>query len=137
MLGLSKMHAVRFVIACNAGLWLAMFYTLLRLISCRRLDSVILSLVVVSSAGAMFWSAVPETYLLGSLTILGVLILSAAAERTRIPAWLDLAVGRGLPQRPGQQLHGVAGFIDQPPSRAYRDPIRVQRTGCKWYCCGD
>jgi hypothetical protein len=53
----------------------------------------VFTLVAASSAGAMFWSAVPETYLLGSFTIVAVLVLSAAAERWRVPEWLDLAAG--------------------------------------------
>jgi hypothetical protein len=91
--GIGKMQAVRLVIAANAGLWIAMFYTLLRLLRCRRLDAVVFSLVAASTAAAMFWSAIPETYLLGSLTIIAVLILAAVAERRPIPAWLDVTVG--------------------------------------------
>jgi hypothetical protein len=55
---------------------------------------VVFSLVAASSAGAMFWSAIPETYLFGSLTIIAVLIIAAVAESgRRVPAWLDVAVG--------------------------------------------
>jgi hypothetical protein len=91
--GLSKMHAVRVVVAASAALWIALFYALLRILRCRRLDAVVFSLVAASSAGAMFWSAIPETYLLGSLTIIAVLIVAALAESRQIPAWLDVAVG--------------------------------------------
>ena len=93
VLGISKMQAVRGVIAANAALWIAMFYTLLRLLRCRRLDAVTFSLVAASSAAAMFWSAIPETYLLGSLTIIAVLILAAVAELRQIPEWLDVTIG--------------------------------------------
>jgi hypothetical protein len=91
--GLSKMQAVRLVVAGSAALWLALFYTLLRLLRCRRLDAVVFSLVAASSAGAMYWSAIPETYLLGSVTIISVLIVAAVAERRQIPVWLDVAIG--------------------------------------------
>jgi hypothetical protein len=91
--GLSKMQAVRVVIAASAALWIGMFYTLLRLLRCRRLDAVVFSLVGASSAGAMFWSAIPETYLLGSVTIISVLIVAVVAESRRVPEWLDVAIG--------------------------------------------
>jgi hypothetical protein len=91
--GLGKMQAVRVVVAASAALWIGLFYTLLRLLRCRRLDSVVFSLVMASSAGAMFWSAIPETYLLGSTTIIAVLILAAVAERRPVPAWLDVTIG--------------------------------------------
>jgi hypothetical protein len=92
--GLSKMQAVRVLIAAGAALWIALFYTLLRLLRCRRLDAVVFSLVAASSAGAMFWSAIPETYLFGSLTIIAVLVIAAVAESgRRVPAWLDVAAG--------------------------------------------
>jgi hypothetical protein len=91
--GLSKLQAVRLVVAASAAGWIALFYTLLRLLRCRRLDAVVFSLVAASSAGAMFWSAIPETYLLGSLTIIAVLVVAAVAESRQIPAWLDVGIG--------------------------------------------
>src|ERR1700730_207404 len=91
--GLNKMQAVRVVIAAAAAVWIGLFYTLLRLLRCRRLDAVIFSLVAASSAAAMFWSAIPETYLFGSVTIIAVLIIAAVAERRPVPAWLDVAIG--------------------------------------------
>lgn len=93
LFGLSKMQAVRVVVAASAGLWIVLFYGLLRLLRCRRLDAVVFSLVAASSAGAMFWSAIPETYVLGSSTIIAVLILAAVAQTRPIPAWLDVTIG--------------------------------------------
>jgi hypothetical protein len=91
--GLDKMQAARVVIAAAAAVWIGLFYTLLRLLRCRRLDAVIFSLVAASSAAAMFWSAIPETYLFGSVTIIAVLIVAALAERRPVPAWLDVVTG--------------------------------------------
>jgi hypothetical protein len=91
--GLSKMQAVRVVVAGSAVLWITLFYTLLRLLLRRRLDAVVFSLVAASTAGAMYWSAIPETYLLGSGTIISVLIVAAVAERRHVPVWLDVAIG--------------------------------------------
>jgi hypothetical protein len=93
-LHVDNMRAVRAVIAATAGIWLAAFYFLLRLLRCRPLDATLFTLVAAATSAALFWTAIPETYEFGSLTILVVLIAAAIAERrTAIPAWVDVAAG--------------------------------------------
>jgi len=85
-------RAVRAVIAATAGIWLAAFYFLLRLLRCRPLDATLFTLVAAATSAALFWTAIPETYEFGSLTILVVLIAAAIAERrAAIPTWVDVA----------------------------------------------
>jgi len=85
-------RAVRAVIAATAGIWLAAFYFLLRLLRCRQLDATLFTLVAAATSAALFWTAIPETYEFGSLTILVVLIAAAIAERrTALPAWVETA----------------------------------------------
>jgi len=85
-------RAVRAVIAATAGIWLAAFYFLLRLLRCRPPDATLFTLVAATTSAALFWTAIPETYEFGSLTILVVLIAAAIAERrAAIPAWVDVA----------------------------------------------
>lgn len=91
---LDAIRAVRFVIAAAAGLWLAAFYFLLRLLRCRQLDAVVFALVAAATTAGLFWTAIPETYEFGSLTILGVLIVAAlAARRGSVPVAFDVAAG--------------------------------------------
>ena len=86
--GLEPIVAVRVMRALTAAACLAVFYGLLRAMRCRRVDGVLLSLLAASSAGAMFWFAVPETYPAGLLTILLALGLAALSETRRLaPAW--------------------------------------------------
>jgi len=91
---LDAIRAVRTVIAAAAGLWLAAFYFLLRLLRCRPLDAVVFALVAASTSAGLFWTAIPETYLFGSLTILGVLIVAAiTARRGSVSPTLDVIAG--------------------------------------------
>lgn len=91
---LDTIRAVRTVIAAAAGLWLAAFYFLLRLLRCRPLDAVVFALVAASTSAGLFWTAIPETYLFGSLTILGVLIVAAiTARRGSVSPTLDVIAG--------------------------------------------
>ena len=94
VLHLDPVRAVRGVMAVAAGLWLAAFYFLLRLLRCRPLDAVVFALVAASTSAGLFWTAIPETYQFGSLTILGVLIVAAmAARRGSVPVTFDVAAG--------------------------------------------
>lgn len=69
-LGLDAIASVRIVIATVASLWISTLFTLLRLMSCRRFDATLFTILGGTSAAAMFWFVVPETYSFGSLTIL-------------------------------------------------------------------
>jgi len=82
-LGMQKVAAVRLFVACIAGLWLTSFYIILRLLSLRRMDATVFSLLASVSAAAVFWTTVPEKFLFGSLSILVVLAFTALTE-TRV-----------------------------------------------------
>ena len=92
MPGISKLTAVRLTIASSAAMWVCAFFSLLRVLGCRRLDTVVFSMVAATSASAFFWTTIPETYLFSSLTIVLVLLGTAYAQRRPIPAWLDVGV---------------------------------------------
>lgn len=83
--------AVRITLAAGAAAWLIIFYCTLRILRCRVLDAAIFTFLAASSAAALFWATVPETYLFGSLTILLALLVAALSERRTIPVWLDVA----------------------------------------------
>ncbi|MBW4524925.1 MAG: hypothetical protein KME18_06970 [Phormidium tanganyikae FI6-MK23] len=73
----SSLTAVQMVNSAIAALWVGTLYTLLRTISCVRLDSIIFSLLGATSAAAVFGLVIPESFPLGSLTILAALMLVA------------------------------------------------------------
>jgi hypothetical protein len=122
VLRLDALHAVRLALATAAGAWAALFYALLRLLGCRRPDSTVFCLVAATSAAALFWSAVAETYLFGSLTIVCVLALAALAERRPIPAWLEVSVAAAsLSMLVTNWMFALASLITRyKPSRAVR-----------------
>lgn len=86
-LGVDPLAATRLVIAGVASLWIITLFVLLRVIGCRRLDSVLFTLLAAVSSAAMFWFVVPETYGLGSTSILAALILVALSEFRAPSEW--------------------------------------------------
>ncbi|HEY9711562.1 MAG TPA: hypothetical protein V6D48_25360, partial [Oculatellaceae cyanobacterium] len=87
-LGIETITAVRVVVAAVASLWFSTLFILLRVIGCRRFDAVLFSILAASSAAAMFWLVIPETYSFGSLTIMLALVLVALGQHRRLsPLW--------------------------------------------------
>jgi len=85
-LGITKETAVRMLVAGVAGIWLAAFYLVLRLLRIRVTDALVFTIMISLSAATLFWSTVPETYLFGSLTLLLVLGLVALSEARNFAA---------------------------------------------------
>ena len=85
--GMDGVQAVRVVMAVLAAAWLAVLFVLLRLIGCRRFDATLFSLLAATSAMAVFWLTVPETFAFGSLTILLGLSMLALAEHRNLSWW--------------------------------------------------
>jgi hypothetical protein len=90
--GLAPTTAIRILNAVVAGAWLVVLFSIMRLAGCRMFDAVLFSLIAACSAGAVFWLVVPETYPLGSLSILLAVLLALVAERRRVAEWQFLLV---------------------------------------------
>ncbi|MBD1847821.1 hypothetical protein H6F89_31435 [Cyanobacteria bacterium FACHB-63] len=85
---LDPVATVRFVIPLIAVAWIGLLFALFRLMGCARLDATLFSLVGGSSAAAIFWFTVPESFSFGSVTILMALVLAALAQhRVLSPIW--------------------------------------------------
>lgn len=82
--GLKNIGAVNAVILGVACLWISSQYILFRLIGLRRFDSTLFSILGATSAAAIFWFTVPETYSFGALTILWALIFTAITEQRQV-----------------------------------------------------
>jgi hypothetical protein len=80
VLHLAPIIAERIVISATAALWLATLFITLRLLGCRRFDALLFSFLGATSAAAIFWFTVPETYSFGSLSILLALGFAALSE---------------------------------------------------------
>lgn len=88
----SDAKAIKYVTVGVATLWLFCLYYLLRLIGCIRTDAVIFSLLGMSSSAALFWLSVPETYTLGSVSIMLALSLVVIAQQRKVPDWIFAAM---------------------------------------------
>lgn len=85
ILGVETIVAVRIVLAAVASLWIIAMFILLRLVGCRRLDATLFTMLAATSASAVFWFVVPETYPFGSLTILLGLVTVSLAQHRKLP----------------------------------------------------
>jgi hypothetical protein len=86
--GLSPLDAARAFFAAVGALWVAALYALVRVIGCRRPDAAVFSLLACASAAAVFWLPVPESWQLGSLSLLLALVPPALAQRREVAvAW--------------------------------------------------
>lgn len=92
--GVEPLVAIRVLMAAVAFGWIVALFALCRLLGCRIVDATLLSLLGASSAASVFWFTVPETFGLGSLTILLALLVSARAELRPVPllAWVAVNV---------------------------------------------
>jgi hypothetical protein len=85
-LAIPPLRAVLYVTSFLGGLWGGTLYLLLRSLGSPKFDATIFTLLGLSSASAMFWLPVPNSYTIGSWSIMLVLILLLSAEQRRIGA---------------------------------------------------
>ncbi len=86
-LSIESLTAVRLFIAIVSCLWISTLFILLRLITLRRLDATLFSILGAVSAAAIFWFVIPETYSVGSLSILLALCFVALTQHQQF-SWL-------------------------------------------------
>ncbi len=76
--------AVRVFLGLVGTAWVMAMYALLRLMTLQRLDATLLVLLGAVSASAMFWFTVPESWALGSLSIVLALIVVPISQHRRL-----------------------------------------------------
>jgi hypothetical protein len=74
--GLAEIQAVRMSAALAFGVWSGLLFCLLIIWGCRLVDATTFAVLGQASASAVFWSAVPETFVFGSASIIAALILA-------------------------------------------------------------
>ena len=85
-LAIPSLRAVLYVTSFLGGLWIGTLFILLRLLGCRKLDATIFTILGLSSASTIFWLPVPNSYTLGSWSIMLALMLLLSAEQGRFGA---------------------------------------------------
>jgi hypothetical protein len=91
--GVEAETAVRLVIAAAAATWGALHFALLRRIGFVLPDALLFTLLAATSAAAVFWVTVPETYVFGGVSVLLTLCLCAADGSSRVPKAMWVAAG--------------------------------------------
>ncbi len=85
-LAIPPLQAVLYVTSILGGLWMGTLYLLLRLLGCRTLDASVFTSLGLSSASAIFWLPVPNSYTWGSWSVMISLALLLLAEQHRVGA---------------------------------------------------
>jgi len=118
---------VRFFLSITTGIWLCSIFILFRLIGLHIQDSIIFSIVSASSAASIFWTIVPETYLLGSLTIVLVIGFSAIAPMKKISHhWFSIISAASLSVTITNWMVGIfSTFINNPWRQAFQISVNA------------
>ena len=123
VLSLETWTSIRVVLSLTAGLWAIGLFAVLRLTGFRRPDASVFTLLGVTSAGAVFWFGVPETHIVGSLTILLALLVVAVSARRQIPAFVEVAVG--VATLGVTVTNWMAGIIASWSHRSWRQTLQI------------
>ena len=87
ILSTDTVSAIQIVIAIATAIWLGLLAATFRLIGCQRIDTILYSLLILFSAGVLFWTTVPESYLLGSLSMVVPLFIVVLARYVSVSAY--------------------------------------------------
>lgn len=74
--GLSPPESVHVTMAMTCGVWTILMFSLLVVWGCRLVDAAVFTVLALISASSMVWHPVPESYPIGSATIIAALILT-------------------------------------------------------------
>lgn len=93
--GLPPESSVLMTVAGWSSAVAALFFTLLRIIGCSRGAAVLFTVLLAVSSAGMFWFPVPETYALGTISLLAALIAAALADRRELRPAAYVAISAG------------------------------------------
>jgi hypothetical protein len=127
LLDIESTIAVRLLIAGVAALWAIALFATLRLLGCRRFDATLFSILGATSAAAMFWFVVPESWPFGSLSIVIALLLMAWAEHRCLSEWWFMGVSAlTMSVTITNWMAGIiATFVHHPWKRAFQVTVNA------------
>ena len=127
VLGVKSIIAVRLVIAAIAALWIGALYVLLRMIGCRLFDATLFTILGATSASAIFWFVVPETYSFGSLSILVALCFVAITKHRKLAdGWYVIVSAFTLSMTTTNWMAGIlATFTNHRLKRAFQITVNA------------
>lgn len=98
-------------LAAVAALWSSGVFATLRLLGCRRADAALFTLLGLVSSAATFWAGVPDLAAVGSLTVIPIVALVAAARYGAGEWWAVAAVAASLSFRSTLGTVGLTGAL--------------------------
>jgi hypothetical protein len=115
---LGEQPASRLFIVLVAAVWVAALYVLLRAVTPGRIDALVFTTLGCVSAAAMFWLPVPETYALGSVSVIAALALCAwdPPGRAGATAYV-IAAAFSLSVTTTNWVSGLAAIFSRKPPR--------------------
>jgi hypothetical protein len=121
--GFSPPHSGAIVAGAVAACWTVLLYLILSFIHTSRWLAVLFTAIGISSAAALFWLTVPETYAAGSATILLAVLVAAVAERRPIrDRWFVVTSASTLAVT---VTNWTAGILTTCWLRSWRDALQI------------
>lgn len=83
-MGVSFPLAVKIVICFIASMWAIFLYFLFRVIGNNLIQSTLLTLLGLTSASGIFWLTIPESFALGSISIICTLLIAGTSHHKKL-----------------------------------------------------
>lgn len=116
--GAGKITSLRVLVALLAGAWIAMLFATLRALGRPRVDAALFALLASASAAAVFWTAVPEAFLIGAITLLApVWLVARQPDRPVRDATFALVSAVSLSATVTNWISGLAATATAVPYR--------------------
>ena len=126
-LHISPVQAIRLVVAATAATWAITLFGLLRLLGLHRLIAVWFAVMGITTAAAVCWFAVPETFALGAIGIMLALIVTALSSSRTVSAAVYTAVSAfTLSVTVTNWMAGIVmAAVALPPRQAIRTSVKA------------
>jgi hypothetical protein len=117
-MGMPTLRAVAALAAGGAAVWTMLLFLVLRAVTPTRTEAILFTAIGATTAAAVFWLAVPETYVFGSATILAALWIAAVSERRPLrEGWFVAASAATLAITVTNWTAGIAATATRWPCR--------------------
>jgi hypothetical protein len=116
---ISTAGAIRVTIALQAAGWLATLFLVLRLMGLATLDAAVFAMLAAVTSASLFWTAVPESFLPGAITMLVPAIAIAVQRHRHGDRWLAAASAISASVTITNWISGaIAALLTRRPARA-------------------
>ena len=124
---IDNIKAARIINALASSLWISLFFLILRMIGCKSIDATLFSILATTSAAAVFWLPLPDTYLFGSISILLALgIVAISQYKTLSSVWYMIVSALTLSFTITNWMAGIiASFVKSPWRKALQISINA------------